>query len=67
VAELDQLLVHGIAIRRPSVILGMIGPDTRQMVLLRDPGYPVSAATTCELVIRPLLAMAQADAENAPR
>jgi len=59
VAELGQLLVHGIAIRPGHpVILGVIElPGTRRMVPVAGlPGYPVSAAMTCELVIKPLLA-----------
>jgi molybdopterin molybdotransferase/putative molybdopterin biosynthesis protein len=59
VAELGQLLVHGIAIRPGHpVILGVIDlPGTRRMVPVAGlPGYPVSAAMTCELVIKPLLA-----------
>jgi putative molybdopterin biosynthesis protein len=59
VAELGQLLVHGIAIRPGHpVILGVIElPDTGRTVPVAGlPGYPVSAAMTCELVIKPLLA-----------
>jgi putative molybdopterin biosynthesis protein len=59
VAELGQLLVHGIAIRPGHpVILGVIElPDGGRMVPVAGlPGYPVSAAMTCELVIQPLMA-----------
>jgi putative molybdopterin biosynthesis protein len=59
VAELGQLLVHGIAIRPGHpVILGVIDlPGTERRVPIAGlPGYPVSAAMTCELVIKPLLA-----------
>jgi putative molybdopterin biosynthesis protein len=59
VAELGQLLVHGIAIRPGHpVILGVIElPGAGRMVPVAGlPGYPVSAAMTCELVIKPLLA-----------
>jgi putative molybdopterin biosynthesis protein len=59
VAELGQLLVHGIAIRPGHpVILGVIElPGSHQRVPVAGlPGYPVSAAMTCELVIQPLLA-----------
>jgi molybdopterin molybdotransferase/putative molybdopterin biosynthesis protein len=59
VAELGQLLVHGIAIRPGHpVILGVIElPESGKRVPVAGlPGYPVSAAMTCELVIKPLLA-----------
>jgi putative molybdopterin biosynthesis protein len=59
VADLGQLLVHGIAIRPGHpVILGLIElPGSGRMVPVAGlPGYPVSAAMTCELVIKPLLA-----------
>jgi putative molybdopterin biosynthesis protein len=59
VAELGQLLVHGIAIRPGHpVILGVIElPESGRTVPVAGlPGYPVSAAMTCELVIKPLLA-----------
>jgi putative molybdopterin biosynthesis protein len=62
VAELGRLLVHGIAIRPGHpVILGLITvPDgqggTRSVPVAGIPGYPVSAAMTCELLIKPLLA-----------
>jgi putative molybdopterin biosynthesis protein len=58
VAELGRLLVHGIAIRPGHpVILGVIElPGSGRMVPVAGlPGYPVSAAMTCELVIKPLL------------
>lgn len=62
VAELGQLLVHGIAIRPGHpVILGILSlPDgahgRRTVPIAGLPGYPVSAAVTCDLVIKPLLA-----------
>jgi putative molybdopterin biosynthesis protein len=59
VAELGRLLVHGIAIRPGHpVILGVIElPESGKTVPVAGlPGYPVSAAMTCELVIKPLLA-----------
>lgn len=80
VAELGQLLVHGIAIRPGHpVILGMIrmekakktegvggtegsekGEGTREAAhwvpVIGLPGYPVSAAITCELLVKPTLA-----------
>jgi len=67
VAELGQLLVHGIAIRPGHpVILGVIraaggegaagGGEIRSVPLIGLPGYPVSAAITCELLVKPTLA-----------
>lgn len=64
VAELGQLLVHGIAIRPGHpVILGVIhaaGHDAereaRWVPVIGLPGYPVSAAVTCELLVKPTLA-----------
>jgi putative molybdopterin biosynthesis protein len=61
VAELGEVLVHGIAIRPGHpVILGMLdveGPDgnRRRVPVAGLPGYPVSAAMTCELVVKPLV------------
>jgi putative molybdopterin biosynthesis protein len=52
VAELGQLCVHGIAIRPGHpVILGV----ARGKAIAGIPGYPVSAAITFDLIIRPLL------------
>jgi len=74
VAELGELLVHGIAIRPGHpVILGLIHvPDesserdstaasdvtkhvSRSIPVIGLPGYPVSAAITCELLVQPTL------------
>ena len=74
VAELGELLVHGIAIRPGHpVILGLIhvsdGPSaedrtvaseitqhvSRSTPIIGLPGYPVSAAITCELLVKPTL------------
>ncbi len=52
VRELGRLYVHGIAIRPGHpVILG----EARGRALVGIPGYPVSAAMTFDLLIRPLL------------
>jgi putative molybdopterin biosynthesis protein len=52
VEELGQLLVHGVAIRPGHpVVLGVV--DGRPV--LGIPGYPVSAALTCELFVKPLI------------
>ncbi len=62
VAELGQLLVHGVAVRPGHpVILGLIqrgeAAASRQWVpIIGVPGYPVSAALTGEIFVEPLLA-----------
>lgn len=67
VQELGRLLVHGIAIRPGHpVILGLVrltrhvadkeGTDEWWRPVIGLPGYPVSAAITCELLVRPTLA-----------
>jgi putative molybdopterin biosynthesis protein len=53
VEELGELLVHGVAVRPGHpVILGVI----RGKPVIGIPGYPVSAALTNDLFVRPLLA-----------
>jgi len=55
VGELGRLFVHGIAIRPGHpVILGIISSPIVPVIGL--PGYPVSAAITCELLVKPTLA-----------
>ncbi len=63
IQELGQLLVHGIAIRPGHpVILGLVrtaGDDPPKCAwtpVIGLPGYPVSAAVTCELLVKPTLA-----------
>jgi putative molybdopterin biosynthesis protein len=52
VADLGQLVVHGVAVRPGHpVVLGIV----RQRPVVGIPGYPVSAALTCELFIKPLI------------
>jgi putative molybdopterin biosynthesis protein len=52
VADLGQLVVHGVAVRPGHpVVLGVVG-DTP---VIGIPGYPVSAALTCELFVKPLI------------
>ena len=52
VADLGQLVVHGVAVRPGHpVVLGVV----RQKPVVGIPGYPVSAALTCELFIKPLI------------
>ncbi len=65
IAQLGQVLVHGIAVRPGHpVILGMIKNDESQTAnkttpIIGVPGYPVSAALTGEIFVRPLLAQWQ--------
>ncbi|MBA4420732.1 MAG: molybdopterin biosynthesis protein [Anaerolinea sp.] len=60
IAELGELLVHGVAVRPGHpVIIGIIRPglpgiDT-PVPIIGVPGYPVSAALTCELFVQPLI------------
>lgn len=52
VADLGQLVVHGVAVRPGHpVVLGIV----HQKPVIGIPGYPVSAALTCELFIKPLI------------
>ncbi|MGD8848217.1 MAG: molybdopterin biosynthesis protein [Anaerolineales bacterium] len=58
ISDLGELLVHGIAVRPGHpVILGMIlgsdGDDPTPVIGV--PGYPVSAALTGEIFVRPLI------------
>jgi putative molybdopterin biosynthesis protein len=66
VAALGELLVHGVAVRPGHpVILGMLsvppGPSrsAARIPIIGVPGYPVSAALTGEIFVRPLLALWQ--------
>ncbi len=58
VAELGQLLVHGVAVRPGHpVILGLIDANhASEIPIIGVPGYPVSAALTLEIFVEPLLA-----------
>ena len=52
IADLGQLVVHGVAVRPGHpVVLGVV----HQKPVIGIPGYPVSAALTCELFIKPLI------------
>ena len=56
VGALGQVLVHGVAVRPGHpVILGMLHVDDRRAPVIGVPGYPVSAALTGEVFVRPLL------------
>jgi putative molybdopterin biosynthesis protein len=53
VGELGRLLVHGVAVRPGHpVILGMLDSS---IPIIGVPGYPVSAALTGEIFVKPLL------------
>ncbi len=61
IESLGELLVHGVAVRPGHpVIIGMINqalPGLEKAVpIIGVPGYPVSAALTCELFVEPLVA-----------
>lgn len=52
IADLGQVLVHGIAIRPGHpVVLGIVGGKA----ILGIPGYPVAATLTLELLAKPLI------------
>ncbi len=59
IETLGELYVHGIAVRPGHpVILGMIYTKTgRHVPIIGVPGYPVSAAMTGELFVKPLIQM----------
>lgn len=53
VAELGELLVHGVAIRPGHPVILGVAPGGKPLVGI--PGYPVSAILTSELFVRPLV------------
>jgi putative molybdopterin biosynthesis protein len=56
VEDLGRLLVHGVAVRPGHpVILGMIDLEEKSIPIVGVPGFPVSAALTGEIFIKPLL------------
>ncbi len=57
VEELGELYVHGVAVRPGHpVILGMIfSKDKRPVPIIGVPGYPVSAALTGEIFVKPIV------------
>ena len=62
IESLGELLVHGVAVRPGHpVIIGMVRVEnprtTRYVPIIGVPGYPVSAALTCELFVEPLITM----------
>lgn len=57
VDSLGDLLVHGVAVRPGHpVVLGMLHVQGRRVPAIGVPGYPVSAALTGEIFVKPLLA-----------
>ena len=56
VEEVGRLLVHGVAVRPGHpVILGLIEDAGKITPIIGVPGYPVSAALTSEIFLRPVL------------
>jgi putative molybdopterin biosynthesis protein len=56
IASLGTVLVHGVAVRPGHpVILGLLGRGGAAVPVIGVPGYPVSAALTGEIFVRPLL------------
>jgi putative molybdopterin biosynthesis protein len=54
--SLGQVLVHGVAVRPGHpVILGMIEIHGSEKPIIGVPGYPVSAALTGEIFVKPLI------------
>ncbi len=58
IEKLGEVYVHGVAVRPGHpVILGMIHVENRKPVpIIGVPGYPVSAALTGEIFVKPLIA-----------
>lgn len=60
VTELGEVIVHGIAVRPGHpVIIGFIDGkrkgENRKIPVIGVPGYPVSAALTTEILVKPLI------------
>jgi putative molybdopterin biosynthesis protein len=56
VEEVGQLLVHGVAVRPGHpVILGLVQSEGKSTPIVGVPGYPVSAALTAEIFVKPVL------------
>lgn len=68
--ELGEVLVHGIAVRPGHpVILGMLNPsgsEKKTTPVIGVPGFPVSAALTGEIFVRPLIQRWIGKSERAP-
>ncbi len=67
IESLGEVLVHGVAVRPGHpVILGMLDSGERRVPVVGVPGYPVSAALTGEIFVRPLLARWQGQTLDEP-
>jgi putative molybdopterin biosynthesis protein len=56
VEQTGELLVHGVAVRPGHpVILGIVQKDGKSTPIIGVPGYPVSAALTADIFVKPLL------------
>ncbi len=56
IRSLGEVLVHGIAVRPGHpVVMGLVHSGDQTVPALGVPGYPVSAALTGEIFVRPLL------------
>ena len=60
VEELGEVIVHGIAVRPGHpVIIGFVnrkrGDENRKIPVIGVPGYPVSAALTTQILVKPLI------------
>ena len=77
VQAVGELLVHGVAVRPGHpVIIGMVNPTSdlgaettpndRPVPIIGVPGYPVSAALTGEIFVKPLLARWQGGQPDTP-
>ena len=56
VESAGELLVHGVAVKPGHpVILGLINGEGKSTPIVGVPGYPVSAALTTEIFIKPVI------------
>ncbi len=68
IAAMGEVFVHGIAVRPGHpVILGIVSNEVgRQVPIIGVPGYPVSAALTGEIFVRPLITEWLGSTHNQP-
>jgi putative molybdopterin biosynthesis protein len=58
IEEIGTLLFHGVAVRPGHpVVMGVINLPNRQVPVIGIPGYPVSAAITGEIFVKPIIEM----------
>ena len=56
IEKLGEVYVHGVAVRPGHpVILGMVFANKKKVPIIGVPGYPVSAALTGEIFVKPLI------------